>query len=248
MRARECANDGGPLGEANTERLAETERSAKYSGNVFPLDQHSGKRLEQGGKRTRAQTGADTRAATKKECSGNPTSKFRSTDKDRATAESAAKVAFMNSFDDRFARFPFAIWWSKSLVLSEHEIEHEIGQVETITVIEVKRKQIVRRITEDIFGGSWGVLIIRNPSLVSNDVHWTIPDHNNADGSAAFCLAVVKGWQYNVFKTGTKDIKDRVTVDSIVKRLRQSDEKQRPSRMTVQEFDKMLAAALRLGN
>ncbi|KAK6039660.1 hypothetical protein COOONC_22835 [Cooperia oncophora] len=77
---------------------------------------------------------------------------------------------------------------------------------------------IIRRIVEDIFGGSWGVLIIRNPSLVSNDVHWTIPDHNNSDGSPAFCLVVVKGWQYNVFKTGNNDDQNRVTVESIVKR------------------------------
>lgn len=106
--------------------------------------------------------------------------------------------------------------------------------------------QMIRRIIEDIFGGSWGVLIIRNPALVSSEIHWTIPDHNNSDGSPAFCLAVVKGWQYNVFKTGSKDQKDRVTVESIVNRIRQADEKQRPSRMTVQQFDEMLARSIRL--
>ncbi|VDO60094.1 unnamed protein product [Heligmosomoides polygyrus] len=84
--------------------------------------------------------------------------------------------------------------------------------------------QMIRRIIEDIFGGSWGVLIIRNPALVSK-IHWTIPDHNNSDGSPAFCLAVRMyevnkfRWQYNVFKTGSKDQKDRVTVESIVNRF-----------------------------
>ncbi|VDL76543.1 unnamed protein product [Nippostrongylus brasiliensis] len=107
--------------------------------------------------------------------------------------------------------------------------------------------QMVRRIVEDIFGGSWGVIIIRHPALVSNEIHWTIPDHNNADGSPAFCLAVVKGWQYNVFKMGSKDARDRVTVESVVKRMRQADEKPRPMRLSVQQFDRMLAKEIEQG-
>ncbi|XGW01864.1 hypothetical protein V3C99_014169 [Haemonchus contortus] len=123
-----------------------------------------------------------------------------------------------------------------------------IGRASNATNDPTTQMQIIRRIIEDIYGGSWGVLIIRTPDLVSDEVHWTIPDHTNADGSPAFCLAVVKGWQYNVFKTGSKDSPDRVTVEGIVIRIRQSDEKQRPQRMTVQEFDRRLAAALQLGN
>ncbi|CAJ0590492.1 unnamed protein product [Cylicocyclus nassatus] len=78
--------------------------------------------------------------------------------------------------------------------------------------------QMIRRIIEDLYGGAWGVLIIRNPSLVSNEVHWTIPDLNNIDGTPAFCLAVVKGWQYNVFKAGARDQHDRLTVEDLVKK------------------------------
>ncbi|VDO54914.1 unnamed protein product [Haemonchus placei] len=139
-----------------------------------------------------------------------------------------------------------------------------IGRASNATNDPTTQMQIIRRIIEDIYGGSWGVLIIRSPDLVSDEVHWTIPDHTNADGSPAFCLAVVKGWQYNVFKTGSKDAPDRVTVEGIVKRwafvlytctlkeapstTKQSDEKQRPQRMSVQEFDRRLAAALQFGN
>ncbi|KAL6741634.1 hypothetical protein Aduo_014868 [Ancylostoma duodenale] len=106
--------------------------------------------------------------------------------------------------------------------------------------------QMIRRIIEDIYGGTWGVLIIRNPALVSSEVHWTIPDHNNADGSPAFCLAVVKGWQYNIFKTGARDTRDRMTVEDIVKRIRQADEKPRPTRMSVKEFDRKLLQAIQI--
>ncbi|CAJ0586270.1 unnamed protein product, partial [Mesorhabditis spiculigera] len=87
--------------------------------------------------------------------------------------------------------------------------------------------QMIRRVLEDIHGGQWGVLIIRNPSMVSQvaDVHWTIPDHTNSDGSPAFCLAVVNRWQYNVFKTGYVDRADRVTVLDVVNKIRQQDVK-----------------------
>lgn len=75
-------------------------------------------------------------------------------------------------------------------------------------------------------------------------MHWTIPDHSNPDGSPAFCLTVVNRYQYNVFKTGTKDSVDRVSVADIVSRIRQSDEKRPAQRMTLLEFDQRLAAAL----
>ncbi|CAI4223318.1 unnamed protein product [Auanema sp. JU1783] len=106
--------------------------------------------------------------------------------------------------------------------------------------------QMIRRIIEDIYGGSWGVLIIRNPELVSHDIHWTIPDHTNPDRSPAFCLTVVNRWQYNIFKTGSKDSADRVSVLDVVHRIRQADDKHRPVRLTVEEFDQKLARALEL--
>uniref|UniRef100_A0A183CPQ7 Inner membrane protein n=1 Tax=Globodera pallida TaxID=36090 RepID=A0A183CPQ7_GLOPA len=73
--------------------------------------------------------------------------------------------------------------------------------------------QIIRRIMEDIYGGNWGVLIIKEPELISTVIHWTFPDHRHRDGSAAFCLHVERGWQYNVFKTGDIDTDDRLTVE-----------------------------------
>ncbi|CAI2354871.1 unnamed protein product [Caenorhabditis sp. 36 PRJEB53466] len=79
--------------------------------------------------------------------------------------------------------------------------------------------KMIRRILEDIYGGTWGVLVIRNPALVSKEVHWTFPDHNNSDGSPAFCLAVINQWQYNVFKTGHVDSPQRVTIDNIIQRF-----------------------------
>ncbi|EFP05407.1 hypothetical protein CRE_27116 [Caenorhabditis remanei] len=83
----------------------------------------------------------------------------------------------------------------------------------------VTQMQMIRRILEDIYGGTWGVLVIRNPALVSKEVHWTFPDHNNSDGSPAFCLAVVNQWQYNVFKTGSNDSPQRVTIENIIQRF-----------------------------
>jgi hypothetical protein len=69
---------------------------------------------------------------------------------------------------------------------------------------------------EDLYGGTWGVLIVKDPALVSTEVHWTIPDHKHIDGSAAFCLHVHQSWQYNVFKTGNVDTENRLTVDDLV--------------------------------
>lgn len=79
--------------------------------------------------------------------------------------------------------------------------------------------QIVRRIMEDIYGGTWGVLIIKDPELISTAVHWTFPDHRHRDGSAAFCLHVENGWQYNVFKTGDHDTDDRLTVEQVLEQI-----------------------------
>uniref|UniRef100_A0AC34RPD7 Uncharacterized protein n=1 Tax=Panagrolaimus sp. JU765 TaxID=591449 RepID=A0AC34RPD7_9BILA len=96
---------------------------------------------------------------------------------------------------------------------------------------------------EDIYGGTWGVLIIKEPHLVSTSVHWTIPDHKHKDGSPAFCLHVEKGWQYNIFKTGNVDTDNRLTVEAIVRRLREG--KQRPEKLTIEEFDRRITEAFR---
>ena len=71
---------------------------------------------------------------------------------------------------------------------------------------------------EDIYGGTWGVVIIKDPSLISSSIHWTIPDHKHRDGTPAFCLHMEKGWQYNVFKTGNVDTENRMTVENVIKR------------------------------
>ncbi|TKR87895.1 hypothetical protein L596_012225 [Steinernema carpocapsae] len=80
--------------------------------------------------------------------------------------------------------------------------------------------QMIRRIMEDIYGGTWGVLIIRDPHLVSDEIHWTIPDHKHKDGSSAFCLHVAHNWQYNIFKTGNVDTLNRFTVEEVVSKIR----------------------------
>ncbi|CAI5451178.1 unnamed protein product [Caenorhabditis angaria] len=131
----------------------------------------------------------------------------------------------------------------------------------------VTQMQMIRRILEDIYGGTWGVLVIRNPSLVSKEVHWTFPDHTNEDGSAAFCLAVVNKWQYNVFRTGQIDSPQRVTIESMIQKFTSGtlpkvgklgskstpgngemrDEikrKQEPKRYSIGELDRMLIGVL----
>ncbi|KAI1723730.1 hypothetical protein DdX_03901 [Ditylenchus destructor] len=109
----------------------------------------------------------------------------------------------------------------------------------------VIERAIIRRILEDIYGGSWGVLIIKNPELISTSVHWTIPDHRNKDGSPAFCLYVVgeAQWQYNVFKTGDVDTENRLTVEQVVQHIR---EKLPPERLTVSEFDRRIVDSISL--
>ncbi|ULT88722.1 hypothetical protein L3Y34_007726 [Caenorhabditis briggsae] len=117
----------------------------------------------------------------------------------------------------------------------------------------VTQMQMIRRILEDIYGGTWGVLVIRNPALVSKD------------GSPAFCLAVVNKWQYNVFKTGQDDSPHRVTIENIIQRfssgtlpkmgklsngknkgkfLDLDTVKQVPQRYSIAQLDRMLSNAL----
>uniref|UniRef100_A0A915N2H8 Uncharacterized protein n=1 Tax=Meloidogyne javanica TaxID=6303 RepID=A0A915N2H8_MELJA len=79
--------------------------------------------------------------------------------------------------------------------------------------------QLIRRILEDIYGGTWGVLIIEGTNLVGKSVHWTIPDHKHRDGSAAFCLYDENKIQYNVFKTGDKDTEDRITLEQAMAKI-----------------------------
>uniref|UniRef100_A0A1I8BBK5 EF-hand domain-containing protein n=1 Tax=Meloidogyne hapla TaxID=6305 RepID=A0A1I8BBK5_MELHA len=79
--------------------------------------------------------------------------------------------------------------------------------------------QLIRRIMEDIYGGSWGVLIIEGTNLVAKSVHWTIPDPKHKDGSSAFCLYSENEIQFNVFKTGDKDTDDRVTLEQVMARI-----------------------------
>ena len=72
---------------------------------------------------------------------------------------------------------------------------------------------------EDIFGGAWGVLIIKQPELISTAVHWTFPDHRHKDGSPAFCLHMEASWQYNVFKTGDQDTEERMSVEQVLEEI-----------------------------
>uniref|UniRef100_A0A914UUD7 Uncharacterized protein n=1 Tax=Plectus sambesii TaxID=2011161 RepID=A0A914UUD7_9BILA len=103
--------------------------------------------------------------------------------------------------------------------------------------------QIVRKIMEDIFGGTWGVLVVEKPSLVSYQVHWTIPDFRH-DGQRAFCLHVHNGWQYNVFKVGDEDAQSRITVEQILDKQKQrlKRAKHLPERLTPEEYEKTQAA------
>ncbi|VDK19726.1 unnamed protein product [Anisakis simplex] len=80
----------------------------------------------------------------------------------------------------------------------------------------VSRMQILRRIMEDMFGGKWGVLIITDTSLVSTQIHWTIPHLVTPSGVRAYCHHVYKDVQYNVFKTSNIDSADRATVESVL--------------------------------
>ncbi|CAJ0950068.1 unnamed protein product, partial [Mesorhabditis belari] len=115
-----------------------------------------------------------------------------------------------------------------------------IQRAATSTKDPATQMQMIRRVLEDIHGGSWGVLIIKNPNMVSQDVHWTIPDHTNEDGSPAFCLAVVNRWQYNIFKTGTVDRPDRVTVVDVVNKIRQQEAKKPKSRILTSDLERFV--------
>lgn len=84
-------------------------------------------------------------------------------------------------------------------------------------------------------------MIVKNIELVSTSIHWTIPDHKHEDGSPAFCLTTEGQWQYNVFKTGNVDTNNRLTVEQVVNQIQQ---KQKPERLSVNEFDRRIATAL----
>uniref|UniRef100_A0A0N4ZRK4 Dynein light chain n=1 Tax=Parastrongyloides trichosuri TaxID=131310 RepID=A0A0N4ZRK4_PARTI len=98
--------------------------------------------------------------------------------------------------------------------------------------------QIIRKIMEDMYGGSWGVIIISDISLISDTIHWTIPDSKNEDDSPAFCLQVQKKWQYNVFRTGEKDNDDRMKIEDVIREIK--EQKIVPKKITSSEFDKKL--------
>ncbi len=99
--------------------------------------------------------------------------------------------------------------------------------------------QVVRKIMEDIFGGTWGVIVIEKPSLVSDQVHWTIPDTRH-EGQRAFCLHVHDGWQYNIFKVGNEDTNSRVTIEQILSKQQLArPSKHLPQRLTPEQFEKI---------
>uniref|UniRef100_A0AC35TJL6 Dynein light chain n=1 Tax=Rhabditophanes sp. KR3021 TaxID=114890 RepID=A0AC35TJL6_9BILA len=100
--------------------------------------------------------------------------------------------------------------------------------------------QVIRKIMEDIYGGTWGVLVIKDPSFVSDQIHWTIPDFKHLDNSPAFCLHVHKSWQYNVFKTGNVDTDSRITVEQVIRGI--TDQKVAPQPISDIDF------AHKLGN
>lgn len=41
---------------------------------------------------------------------------------------------------------------------------------------------MISKVTKDTFDGTWGVVIVQDPLLISNTVHWIIPNVKNADG------------------------------------------------------------------
>ena len=53
--------------------------------------------------------------------------------------------------------------------------------------------QLLQQRIQDKFGGSWGVVIVDDPNLINDKVHWTIPGNE-------FCVTVKNGIQYNLFK------------------------------------------------
>uniref|UniRef100_A0A0N5BCC6 Dynein light chain n=1 Tax=Strongyloides papillosus TaxID=174720 RepID=A0A0N5BCC6_STREA len=102
--------------------------------------------------------------------------------------------------------------------------------------------QIIRKIMEDMYGGNWGVIVIKDIPLISDVIHWTIPDSKNEDGSPAFCLQVHKSWQYNVFRTGEVDNEDRVQIEDIIRDMK--EHKVVPKKILASEFDKKLTTEL----
>ncbi|CEF62894.1 Hypothetical protein SRAE_1000116100 [Strongyloides ratti] len=102
--------------------------------------------------------------------------------------------------------------------------------------------QIIRKIMEDMYGGNWGVVIIKDTSLISDIIHWTIPDLKNEDSSPSFCLQVHKLWQYNVFRTGDIDTEDRVQIEDVIKDIK--EHKIVPKKIMSSDFDKKLTTEL----
>lgn len=41
---------------------------------------------------------------------------------------------------------------------------------------------MIAKSVEDAYGGTWGVVIVQNPLLISKTVHWAIPDMKDSEG------------------------------------------------------------------
>ncbi|CAJ0590477.1 unnamed protein product [Cylicocyclus nassatus] len=91
----------------------------------------------------------------------------------------------------------------------------------------VIQKRVIRRIAEEVHGGDWGVIIVRDPALAIRDVNWEFPYQNNADNSPAFCLTKINGWLYHVIKVRGYGQSDRVNIEGLVKKVRQQVTNQR---------------------
>ncbi|VDM49238.1 unnamed protein product [Toxocara canis] len=92
---------------------------------------------------------------------------------------------------------------------------------------------------EDMYGGKWGVLIITDTRTVSSKVHWTIPSVRTKEGTLAFCLHVYDGVQYDIFQTSDIDSLSRVTIDDVLKNSTSTSGKQRPEKISVEEFERI---------
>lgn len=54
---------------------------------------------------------------------------------------------------------------------------------------------------EDVYGGSWAVVIIKGTDIVGTNVSWMVPTVKHTDDSVAYCNYQANGWEYLVFKT-----------------------------------------------
>jgi hypothetical protein len=41
---------------------------------------------------------------------------------------------------------------------------------------------MIRKIMEEKYGGTWGVIVVTDTELISNNVHWTIPELKDSAG------------------------------------------------------------------